>query len=1698
MRRPFHLSGFIWITLLALLAAFAPAYADANGGYSRIVTNIASLEWDVGDTLVRQWSNRVDLTVRIEEPQNNLKTYRLARGDGAGSSPVSLEGASCKGSGGDVPFRFEGLWSDIPGDAAPVVETKQIRPGEPLLLGVERPDANRNFSAADTVTITFEMDGDREEVTLIETGANTGFFMGAIATRATPPAAVHGDCRMSLHPGSVAPATAATSAGQAPFADAQLNVLIDPYGIVFDSADGAPIDGVTITIFDAVTGQVADVFGDDGVSRYPSVVVSGQRVVDEGGQIYEFPEGEYRFPLMRPGTYRLVFEPPAPYSGPSARTAADMASLLRPDGHPFEIVAGSYGGDILLDDPAPVRVDIPLDRPGGQMQLTKIASSGVAGAGDLVQYRLVVRNPDPTRSTAEITVTDLIPPEMRLRSDTIRLNGEEIGADVAASGRTLILKVPPVAANASATITYALEVRPDAKAGDSVNRASAVDALGNTSNAADATVRITRDTIADKMTIIGRVIDGDCSIDPEKAAGIPGVRVMLEDGSYSVTDEDGRYHFEGVTPGLHVVQMDDLTLPSSHAAVDCAQNSRSAGRAFSRFVEGQGGSLKRVDFHAAKSNTPRAEAAEAAPARPAAMTDAAAAGAERDWLTGRTPGIEWIFPEADHNPRAPVVRVAIKHATGQTVTLFNDGKPVDKVAFDGTQKSGDGTVAVSLWRGIPIQTKAIATKLTAEVRDANGTLVETLKRDVHFAASPMSAQLLRDKSVLVADGVTRPVIALRLTDRQGRPVHHGLVGDFEVPAPYYPAIEADAQQARQLAGLERGQPVWRVIGDEGIAYIELEPTTASGSLSLRFNFRDGDTEREQRVEAWLSPGERPWTVVGLAAGTVGFNKLKDRMEDLGDGKDNDVLTDGRLALYAKGKISGKWLMTLAYDTDKKEDEGRLGGIIDPTAYYTVYADRSERRYDAASVRRLYLKLERPQFYALFGDYETGIDEPELARYVRSLNGVKAEYRSEQMSATAFAADTPTRHRRDEIQGNGLTGPYALGARDILANSERVSIEVRDRERSDRIVSTKLLTRHIDYDIDYQAGILRFKEPILSRSPNLDPQFIVADYEVDGIGGREINAGGRVSVRTADQKLQVSATAIRDEDGQSESMLGGADIRYRPNAATEIRAEIAVSDSKAKDGATGDGGSATAWLVEAEHHGSRIDVLAYAREQEGGFGLGQLNASENGTRKIGIDARARITDALSLTASGWHEDYLASDARRIAGRTLLEYRAGDLSARAGLVFADDRTRDGRTNQSQLLQFGATKRLFDNKLELDAQTELPIGGKNESIDFPAQHRFGARYALSNDIQLIGAYEIADGDKIDARTLRAGFDVKPWAGGRIAITGNLQDIAEYGPRSFAAYGLSQSFVLDEHWSIDFSIDGNKTLRGIDPADVLNPEHPVTSGGFIGGGALTEDFMAITGGATYRADVWSVTGRAEYRDGENDNRYGFTAAALRQIGEGRAVGGALSMFKAKAEGGTETTTANLQLSWAHRPADSEIAFLDKLELRFDEVTGALAGIPGPLGTPLSIIGDARSRRIINHLSLNWSPNGLADDWLSRSEFSLYWSSRYVSDRFGADDIGGWSNVIGLDARYDISDKIDLGLSGSVRGGIGGRAYSYSAGPNIGISPFENGWLSLGYNLVGFYDRDFSDDRYTRAGPYVTIRLKFDQATLQGLGLSR
>lgn len=1691
-------SKFYGLVTALVAAALLPAIPAAR---AQVITNTASAQWTQDGQPVQALSNRVDVIVTARPPERpTITTYRLT--NGGGNKSVLLAPTQCSrpaARSATSTTDLSGVYEGISTAPASLQSTDNFRAGEVMVVGVTLTSANADPQARDTLPVILELEnGDRESIILTETANSSGEFVGIINTVGVPPAVVAGDCRLSVDPGAPLALRVTDQASASLVALATISFLVDPFGIVFDSGDGAPVAGSRVTLVDAATGQPAQVFGDDGVSAYPPSVITGQSVTDAGGTTYNFPAGDYRFPFVAPGTYRLIVAPPTPYTAPSKSSAADLAGLRRPDdGQPFTITGASYGNPFTLNSPAPVRVDIPLDQPGLPLALRKTTSTQVAVPGDVIQYRIEVANHDTRRNTGAVTVRDVLPAGMRLRADTVRVDGVLITADVAANGREFAATLPGIPASRSALLTYLAEVIVSAQPGNALNRATATDNRGSTSNIAEATIAIKRDQLGDRMTIIGRIADGGCSVDPGKADGIMGVRVMLQDGSYTVTDENGRYHFEGVRPGLHVVQIDPSTLPLDREAIDCARSTHSAGSAISRFVEGRSGALKRADFRAIAS-APRAAPTKAFIEAPKALTDPEAAGANRDWLSGQAPGIGWLFPDADHNPRAKAIRAAIKHAPGQTISLRVNGKPADALTFEGVSKSANGSVAVSLWRGLEIREGE--NRLVAEVKDANGVTIETLDRSVHYSITPMRATLIRERSVLIADGVTRPVIAVRLTDRDGKPIRAGLTGDFSVPAPYYPAVEADAQQARQLAGLERAQPVWKIDGDDGIATIELEPTTASGTLAMDFTFRDDKVTRKQTIETWLDPGDRPWTVVGFAAGTLGYNTLDDRMEPVAEMLD-DLGADARLALYAKGRVRGKWLMTLAYDSDKEKDDARFGGVIDPRAYYTIYADRNETRYDAASVRKLHLRLERPQFYAMFGDIETSISEPELARYQRALNGGKAEYRGRNVAATAFVADTPYRFRRDEIQGNGLTGPYQLGARVILPNSERIIIETRDRLHSERIVESISLTRHVDYDIDYVSGTLRFREPVLSRSSNLDPQFIVAEYEVDGVGQRVLNAGGRVGLSSNNEKLRIGATFIHDEDGNAKTNLGGVDARYRPNVDTEVRAELAVSDAKALNGGTTPNGSAKAWLIEAEHHSSNADFLAYVRKREAGIGTGQLNSGENGTRKFGFDARLEASRALSVTGSAWQEDHLDTNARRRAARALVEYDNGTSVARAGLTHADDRLTDGTQSRSNIVQLGATQRLFDKRLELDAQTEFALGGKDASVDFPTRHHLGARFAINRDVNLVGSYEIAEGDTIKARTARLGFDLTPWSGARLLATANSQDIGEYGPRSFAAYGLSQSLKLGERWSVDMSVDGNRTIGGIRAKDVLNVDHPVASGGFLGSnGTLTEDFLAISTGATYRADRWTLTGRAEYRDGELANRYGLTLGGLRQLGEGRALGALFTYAKASGRSPTPTTEViNFEMSWAHRPADSRVSWLNKSEFRSDKVRDAVAGQAGPIGGTLTIDGDATSRRLLNSLSVNWTPLGERGEsgmWYERAEIGVFWGTRYNFDRFGADDVKGWSNLIGADFRFNLGEHVDAGASGTVRVGTDADTIGWAGGPTVTLAPMKNANITFGYNFVGFHDRDFEDARFSRSGAYVTFKLKFDQTSFQGLGL--
>src|SRR5690606_12653021 len=163
--------------------------------------------------------------------------------------------------------------------------------------------------------------------------------------------------------------------------------------------------------------------------------------------------------------------------------------------------------------------------------------------------------------------------------------------------RRFSFPVGNLAAGEEVTATFVAEVGPGARGPTLVNFAIGSAAGALTSNETDTMVRMVESLATSAFTIVGRVTEAaSCDVPRHERKGVPNVRVLLDDGTYVATDEDGAYHFEGVRPGTHVAQLDLATLPPHLAPADCARNTRHAGRAFAQFGEAQGGTLARAEF----------------------------------------------------------------------------------------------------------------------------------------------------------------------------------------------------------------------------------------------------------------------------------------------------------------------------------------------------------------------------------------------------------------------------------------------------------------------------------------------------------------------------------------------------------------------------------------------------------------------------------------------------------------------------------------------------------------------------------------------------------------------------------------------------------------------------------------------------------------------------------------------------------------------------------------------------------------------------------------------------------------------------------------------------------------------------------------------------------------------------------------------
>lgn len=1025
-------------------------------------------------------------------------------------------------------------------------------------------------------------------------------------------------------------------------------------------------------------------------------------------------------------------------------------------------------------------------------------------------------------------------------------------------------------------------------------------------------------------------------------------------------------------------------------------------------------------------------------------------------------GIGWVLPDEGYRPAIPSIKIAVRHGLNQKVALFVNALEVNPLNFDGLEINTRRSVAVSRWAGVDLVEGP--NQIIAEMIGPDGLVVERLMRSVHYAGPAVRGELMGDSSILVADGRVRPVFAVRLFDRYGQPARQTTVGAFRVDAPYRAWWQVENDRENKIVNIGSREPLY-TIGKNGVALIELEPTTDSGMATLHLKF---DGQREQEVRAWLEPEPRDWILVGFGEGTAGYNTLSNNATAAaGAGLDEGFYQDGRLAFFAKGRIKGEFLLTMAYDSAREREASQEQFLtnVNPHEYYTIYADDTEQRFEAPSQRKLYLKLERQQFYAIFGDFDTGLSTTDLTRYERRFNGVRSEYQGERFAYNVFASDTGQSFVRDELQGDGTSGLYRLSASPIIGNSETVRIEVRDRFDSAQVLSSQTLVRFLDYNIDYFDGSIFFKKPVPSRDAEFNLIYIVAEYESLSSSGDEIVAGGRAAVRTAGDTVELGVSYVNDDQQLSGGDMAGIDLRWQAGEATLVRAEIAESNTRV----AGTPQSGSAQGLSIEHQGEIVDVRAYYKEVDQDFGLGQQSTAEKGVRSYGVDGRVELNPAISINALASSQKNLESGAQRYVADADFAYQNQELSANVGLVYAEDEFLNGDRKTSHLVDGGISQRWLDSALTVRANGSFIFSGEAANGDYPSSIIVGADYEILPGVELFVEHERASGEDLEATMSRVGMNATPWNRARFnsSITNQMH---EFGPRLFANVGLIQGLQINEKWAIDLGVDQTSTIRGAD-LERFDDDRELASG------SLRDDFVAVFLGTMYQSEFWSTNSRIEYRDSDAEERLTLLSGWYREPRLGHGMSAGFALQQSDRSDATSTLSADLRMGWAYRVADSRWSFLDRIDLIYEDST--------------STGGEQRSWRLVNNFNANRRLN-------ASSQLSLQYAFKYVRAEFGSQDFTGYTDLIGVDFRKGFRDKWDAGIHTSTWHSWRSKVIDYGFGADVGYNVRDNLWLTLGYNVAGFHDADFTAARYTAQGPYLRISIKADQQTLKDIAGQR
>jgi len=957
------------------------------------------------------------------------------------------------------------------------------------------------------------------------------------------------------------------------------------------------------------------------------------------------------------------------------------------------------------------------------------------------------------------------------------------------------------------------------------------------------------------------------------------------------------------------------------------------------------------------------------------------------------------------------VFVGVRGEPGATVVLFDGATRI----ADGEVR-GDGVhdfIAVALSRG-PHRLR---------VRMVNSWSQERWDSlDVHVSGRPAKLVYEGSKLVLAAGGQRIDTAYVHVLDQWGVPVVTGALV----------TVSADGAEVMNT-DMDRSSVGVQVKADStGVVALKLRGGRDVRLGSLTVHSENANTH----VQLEILPEARPFMMT--AAGQVGVGASPDAFG----------------SATARGRLDARTSVLVSVDS-RQLDAGsnQFGRAVDPLgdAQYPILGDASVTRTRSASRYAVAARVERGLDWMAFGDLTTGQFASGLALsgYDRALAGVAGRVTTGAVVWQGFGSTSSERLAQQQIRGAGMSGPYDIGL-GIVAGTEKIVLETRAFDNPQQALARQTLTRYLDYDIDYEHGLLLFKHPVPATDPSGNPVFIMVTYGTDNGGAESTVWGLRASADARAlvghdvlDSLRIGSTFIRDGRPGAERDLAGVDFGAQRLGRLTFHGELAHSQTPDSAGfATAVGGSVL--LVKGLTVSG--DWLRTDREFKNPANI----ALTGGTEDLRLGARFLVGGS-EIRVEHSAQSFDLQGVSRMKSGAFVAQRFGTLRAEAGV--SASRLNTGTTDDAaQASEFHLVWAPL-SALTFSAEARRHLG---QEISAVQPDYIGAGVALK--VNPHTTFELTHRQVELPGGL--GYGVTS-LGGRSDVAVGTQAWGSYqlaganGGHVAAVVGLNNRLRVGTAWTLNTLFERRFGLNNAPTAD------PIRALPFL---QSEENYWSAGFGAEYLPEQspYRFSLRSEWRDGEERTSKLLSMAGAADVTKSFAVL-TRQEFQASEDRQTSGWVSHQRIAslngLAFRPVGSDaLNLLAKVEV-IDEQNPLAGGV-------LTAQTGHEARRILTAEAI-WSPD-------ARIEFGARYAFRTANATVTHSD----SVVQPLASSADyVGSRLDVGVSAWARIRGDGRllhertsgTIRWDAAPQLVLLPVRGIEIAGGYRIGDLHDPDFA-----------------------------